>query len=390
MHKPVKLSITLETLTPIHIGCDDYFQPTEFVIDTTEKVLIKFSIYDLIPLLNDKERAELERISEARGLLGLVRLYRFYKERLQEKIKKLPNVKKIKIPDELSKRYEEFLKLNDEKKIRENFNNFEIPRTFFNPFTDQPIIPGSSLKGSIRTAYLEIELKKSQGKIKVQELLNKIMNINTETKKSDIDKLSQELEKELLEYPSLQRDPFKYLKISDLTPINRVDTQIMYQVNVRKSGNRFARGITRPIEVIPAGVQFYGEMDFVIPQNIPEDQPKLKFAYFLEGLHTHFEPILNEEESLAKSLGFQKLKVTEKHLKLYKEKKGFFIKIGKHSGAEAVTIEGVRRILIRLTGNRKEYRDSPTTIWLASPKQKDISMAYPFGWAFMTIEKKKI
>jgi len=75
MHKPVKLSITLETLTPIHIGCDDYFQPTEFVIDTTEKVLIKFSIYDLIPLLNDKERAELERISEAREVIGLVRLY---------------------------------------------------------------------------------------------------------------------------------------------------------------------------------------------------------------------------------------------------------------------------------------------------------------------------
>jgi hypothetical protein len=52
-----------------------------------------------------------------------------------------------------------------------------------------------------------------------------------------------------------------------------------------------------------------------------------------------------------------------------------------------MTIDKIRKILIRKEGNRTEYQASPTTIWLASEQKKNISQAMPFGWALLRFEK---
>ncbi len=385
IQKRIKLSISLKTLTPIHIGCNEVFQPTEFVIDSIKNELLYFSLFDLISILNERERQELEKISEEKNAQALVKLYRFYAERIKDKIQKLPNVKRIKIPYELAKRYEEVLRLNNLNEIIRNFNNFEIKRTYFNPYSEQPIIPGSSLKGAIRTAYLEALLSNQK---------ENIIDINE--KERNLNKLAADLEKKLLNYSSADKDPFKNLKISDLTPTGIVNTEIMYEVNIRKSGDKSSRPrLSLPIEVIPAGVYFIGEMDFIYADNNNNklelhEMNKLELSILLEGLDTHYKPIFEDEMKLAKNLGFQEIKLPDEYQRLSKAKTAFLIKIGKHSGAEAVTIKGVRKIPVKLPGNKKEYRDSPTTIWLASPSKRDISKAYPFGWALLTIQKKKV
>lgn len=88
-------------------------------------------------------------ISQRKSPMALVELYRFYAN-MKGKIKG----REIPIPKELSERYRHVKQIKDDREVLKEFNQFEIPRTYFNPYTQKPIIPGSSLKGSLRTGYL--------------------------------------------------------------------------------------------------------------------------------------------------------------------------------------------------------------------------------------------
>ena len=58
-------------------------------------------------------------------------------------------------------------------------------------------------------------------------------------------------------------------------------------------------------------------------------------------------------------------------------------RVGRHSGAESVTIEGHRNIKIMMgKGEKPKYLDRATTLWLASEKRKpeDRDGLQPFGW----------
>jgi len=70
------------------------------------------------------------------------------------------------------------------------------------------------------------------------------------------------------------------------------------------------------------------------------------------------------------------------------EKEGFLIRIGRHSGAEAVTIEGNRFIKISPPGRPfKPSREGSTTLWLASDEKTYFSkpsFQNLFGWAILT------
>ncbi|MCX7858399.1 MAG: hypothetical protein N2513_10565, partial [Deltaproteobacteria bacterium] len=62
---------------------------------------------------------------------------------------------------------------------------------------------------------------------------------------------------------------------------------------------------------------------------------------------------------------------------------GCLLRLGHHSGAESVTIEGHRSILIR--GKKKYYSDKATTFWLAAEDRNkyDKSKILPFGWCLL-------
>ena len=59
-------------------------------------------------------------------------------------------------------------------------------------------------------------------------------------------------------------------------------------------------------------------------------------------------------------------------------KKGFVFKVGMHSGAEAMTLDGIRKIEIP---QAKEWVDEPYTYWLAS-ETKDGKDASFMGWVY--------
>jgi len=64
--------------------------------------------------------------------------------------------------------------------------------------------------------------------------------------------------------------------------------------------------------------------------------------------------------------------------------KGVPLRIGRHSGAECVTVEGYRHIkIMQGKGKSPKFKDHATTIWLSSDSRKPQNNANlkPFGWA---------
>jgi len=61
-------------------------------------------------------------------------------------------------------------------------------------------------------------------------------------------------------------------------------------------------------------------------------------------------------------------------------KKGFIFKVGQHSGAEAMTLEGLRKIKIPQAKPAK-YVKEPHTYWLVS-EEKDGQNASFMGWVY--------
>ena len=67
----------------------------------------------------------------------------------------------------------------------------------------------------------------------------------------------------------------------------------------------------------------------------------------------------------------------------------FPVRIGRHSGAECLTIDGARNIKIlgkRVNGKQEfTYGPHSTTVWLAGDAPKALSNLLPFGWAALEV-----
>jgi CRISPR-associated protein Csm5 len=377
MEKPLK--IRLHVLSPIHIGCDDVYEPTSFVIDTDKKKLISFDPLNFIKNLNEKEKKEFSNITNKGNLSSIIELYRFiYKH--NSKIKG----KEVDIVQEVIDRY---LKVKgmplDEKKIRQELNSFILPRTAYNSYTNQAYIPGSSLKGSLRTGYLSMlafSVGTAQG---IKDILEGKNPVNSITGKKN----AKELEKELL-HGSFSDDPFRMLKISDMLPVKDVKTKIIYGVNRKKDSAMAAKGIPTIFEVINSGAVFEGYMNIEKPiENSGIKELIIPEILFLLT-HKHYARIYNNEFKISKSRGFSMPMLNNFNDAL--KKTAFLVRLGRHSGAEAVTIEGNRQITIRGPRGSKVIKDHATTIWLASETSKPENNhgLIPFGWAVMEVVKE--
>jgi hypothetical protein len=154
---------------------------------------------------------------------------------------------------------------------------------------------------------------------------------------------------------------------------------------------KFARrsGIPQILEVIQPGAVFEGTI------SIFEPLPKagIRRAVTEEDLFTSLNDFYGEafdvEYTMMKGIGadcgiYVKLKDDYKDIL---DTKGFLIRAGRHSGAEAVTIEGNRMIKIMQGGGKPlKYQEVANTIWLASETNNPTynTDLLPFGWMLLS------
>ena len=153
MEKPLK--IRLHVLSPIHIGCDEVYEPTSFLIDETRNILTEFDPIDFIKKLSKQEKERFTSLCMQGNISSIIGIYKFIAG-------KSIDGREIEIAKELSQHYKRVrnFPVNDEKKIKQELNRFSIDRTAYSPYTSLPYIPGSSIKGALRTSYLNALARK--------------------------------------------------------------------------------------------------------------------------------------------------------------------------------------------------------------------------------------
>jgi len=381
MEKPIK--IRLHVLSPIHIGCDDVYEPTSFVIDEEKKKLIEFDPLEFVKSLNPQELAELSKTATTDNLLAIFKtIKRLYK----------PSIKgrEVEITDYLVSHYKKILGMGTYEK-NAVINQFTINRTAYKSFDNMPYIPGSSIKGSIRTAYLNMLAKEKGitqcwkmylGKNELKSYDEIYKNIN-----KGRNNIAEKLEEELLG-GRFSSDPFSYVKVSDFLPLENVRTKIIYAINRKKSARKEETSAERSelyqiFEVIQRESVFEGVINLVKP-----------LENLFVSLNDFYTQILQQDASILQNTGSDICLTSEVNRKFGEkiDEKAFVICLGRHSGAEAVTIEGNRLIRImqgkdKAGKMRYEYKPYSTTIWLASdsPKPESNNGLLPFGWAVLEL-----
>ena len=142
--------LVLTPLTPIHIGCGEDFEPTNYVIDGG--MLYPFEPTSLP--LNENDRRLLMQSANRPGLDAILAVQQFFHGKRSE----CQRVSRFGIPVAagVADWYEDRIGriMQREGGGFGAGNELGIERTAHHPYTGKPYLPGSSIKGSARTAWL--------------------------------------------------------------------------------------------------------------------------------------------------------------------------------------------------------------------------------------------
>ena len=352
MTKPIRY--VLKILSPVHVGCDEVYEPMAFTLDEERCKLIAFDPLEFLKQLNPRERESFAAIC-GKGTLGsIIEVYRFMRQRKTKGLE-------VEVSSGFGKHYQKTLSLspNDTKTLKQELNRFSISRTSFNPISQVPYIPGSAIKGSLRTAYLNSRAKDETSSQKRR---------GTPAK---------ELERALLDGGSFDTDPFRMLKVSDFVPLGPVKTRVVYAVNRKKKPSKFeARGPYQILEVIEPGCLFEGWISVLKPELGANITRPLTSAFILASTVAFYSEEWQREVAELAGIGVGQPKMqmqVNEHL----------VRLGRHSGAESVTISGHRHIKIMQEKGQHKFLSHATTLWLAAESKKPTTNSglTPFGWA---------
>ena len=342
--------------SPVHIGCDEVYEPTGFVLNEESGTLTAFEPMDFFKNLAPQDKSRYAAICGKGSVESILELYKFMKgKRFDGHV--------VRVCKGLVSHYQKTLAIspNDRKKIQQELNNFSISRTAFNPITQKPYIPGSAIKGALRTAYL---------------------NFLSASNKVSLDRRDKSpantLEKSLLEYQKLENDPFRLLKVSDFHPIGPCATRVCYAVNAKKTPSKFeARGPFQILEVIELGTVFTGTIQVLQPIARDVIKTPLSDEKVFQSARFFFDKEKKRENEELKLAG---LPVSN----ALPDDDLITLRVGRHSGAESLTVEGYRHIkIMKKRGERPDFQQKATTFWLAADvsDRKTAQSLETFGWA---------
>ena len=370
-----RIKCLLQTVSPIHVGCDEVYEPFGFVVDEKKNRLIVFDTLAFIGGLSLADREKFSAICRKGSIESILEIYKFLRNRPAQG-------RFVNACSGFHAHYEKVLG-TPSVRIKNELNNFKIERTSFCASDDRPYIPGSAIKGAIRTAYLNMLADKARD---YSPDIKKLWQSDRENRKSNKPRIKPHkiLEEKLLDLDKVPnqekifKDPFRLVKVSDFKPAGDAKTMIFYVINKKKKlSDKEARGPYQILETILPGAHFIGEIVVDAPQRRDAVSFPVELNELLYSANHFYKKERNRENGELRNIGINISETPE-------TEDGTLIRIGRHSGAESVTIERYRDIKIML-GNRKQtFEDHATTIWLTSELQKPNHSKHlsPLGWAF--------
>ena len=360
MQKQTPYKIRLHIISPVHIGCDDVYEPTGFVVDKAAQKLIAFDPVDFVSSLNTADRKKFLELCDKGTLESILEIYKFMWHRTDS-----PGGHAVELTKGFIDIYERVATRLRPQDAKQELNKFLVARTSYLPADNAPYIPGSALKGALRTGWLN--------------------HLNRGQRQQD-----RNLEASLLG-GGFEKDPFSQVKVSDLLPVGMPATKICFGVNKKKKPSLHEpRGPQQILEVIrhDCGAVFEGIITLHTPQTgSPIASPIASSAEFFAQAAAFFNTEMENEESALKSINLPaaiaaKMKAAfgDRYMRTV-----FPLRIGRHSGAECVTVNGARSIKIMGRWGQTQNGAHSTTLWLAGDAHKATSNLIPFGWVALEL-----
>lgn len=347
MHNETKnYKIKLNPISPIHIGTGEAYEPMNYVIDRgadDKYYMYVFDEFEFFKKLDEKSKDEFMKVASDTTGDGILKLQKFIKEKssLAKKVSyyKMQALKNI-TEDYNDKIGKVVQREGGGKKV---INQLVIEKTLISPNLKKAIIPGSSLKGAIATAFWEMKV------------------IDEEQQYNDVKKIMS---------ATNRKNPFFNLLISD-SKIIKSSIFIDIAKNIKR--NKISKdGLSVVYEVISTESEF--EVGLVIKNNA------IKIEDIKNACNDHYLPIF-ESQFDDKTDKFIKKELENEFIKKYMNFKPagnqFLLRVGKHSGARAVTVDGARRIKIMRGRGKPSIQEEETTAWLINKQ--------PFGWLLCEI-----
>ena len=377
-------AVQITTLSPVQLGSGEDFYPTNYVI-TDDGWLHHFDELALSYALKGNLSKLSNALESQRGddmILSIQRLIREYS-------KDLSKLAFYSLP--VSQGFLSFYKsrigqvAQRETGNKRVVNRLQISRTFIHPHKHVPVIPGSALKGAIRTAIVN--------KLAQHELV--------ELKRLASDRQgSKKVQEKVLGYSRVNEDPMKFFKVSDAEyQHSYLPTEIMFSVSRKrkpKANYEPAEGVSTYMEVIsPYRFQaFTSDLRFVeafdhkqntaIPTSFAE-VAKVCNAYYLPKLKFELEQLSQEANYLDSDYvkAVNDLLASEWETML-KANKIFVLRLGKFSGAQDKTLDDLRSIAIKV--GQRDYENKPETHEVRLAAEIDVKQKHgllPFGWVLV-------
>lgn len=392
-------------LAPLHIGCGQVYEPTNYVVK--EAQLHEFDSATLAEVLQPKDREELLRIVNRRGSTQMIlAVQEFFASRgakiVSHALQAVPL--SVAVTDLYRTRIGRVAA--DQGEDRKIFNRLAIDRTAYLPQNRAPYLPGSSIKGAIRTALLHAI---NRGRPAEEDERKDIRNGGLHT-----------LQGRLLDYRSnqrlvLEKDPLRQLRIGDGVGASSVARRVYLAVN-RPKVVRTARQSDRPQQersgspdqylecVLPQARAFASQVEVqdlrgalgASASRLAEKLPSSSFSMskIAAACTAFYRPMLEQEirqmqeqELLDTSWAQNVQKLLETLRARMDAGEVFLLRVGRHSGAESMTLPGMRQIkILRGRGVQPETKDQATTWWLGAELEKNQKTGLlPFGWLLVEV-----
>lgn len=395
--------LLISTLSPVHIGCGEDYEPTNYVMEG--ETLHAFDPATLLTQLGQQGRDELSRALDDRNPLIAAQRF-FYRHRPQAL-----SVATITAPvaPAAARHYASRIGqvANQQTDGSSVINKLEIARTAFNPADGMPILPGSSLKGAIRTAVLD-DLR---GRRRASFPLSDRDAGNFKAAST----AANNMERDLME-GSFQTDPLRLVKLADAMfqpgsykarnpqgeeiQRERQIRTILFQANRKKRPNQFASraSIETLVECVPHSQPSAFRTSLVIESKAQHGEgtpnQQLTFAHLAAACNAFYRERFEEEINILEANNYvseiwlknARTRLAESGLwgKAIAEGRGFLLRVGRHSGAESVTVDAPRKIkILGAQGQPPTWQEAATTVWLAATEPGAIKGMWPFGWVFV-------
>ena len=388
----------LTPLSPLHIGCGEDFEPTNYVIDDG-------LLYGFDPsraALNDLQRKQLTDVARRGSLAGIQRFFRDHAAAFK------PHAYVVMpVCAGVEEKYKETIgkAANIEASGKPVFNKQEIERHVYTGALQQPFIPGTSFKGALRTAWLD--------------------DLNAEQRpQENTSRSTTAMEKRLLG-GDFQTSPLRLLKVADLMPTREPEREVLFAVNRKKrevlgrDGQPLQpKGIAARKDCVLHGQYRLFVADVTLPallQHVGANDNKGKPATpQAQQLNAHGAVDMRKLARQSNAYHLQRLRrelavldgrglvhpTWKNSINLLLLAQGtlgkklstgdaFLVRIGRYGSADSKNLTGERVASIKIMGGKGQpptFESTTKTVWLAAQTEGDQKHLIPFGWAVVEID----